>query len=140
MVVHLAFSLMGEGDQTRAINVDGSRTVFEATAKAGAERICYASSVAAYGFHDDNPMWLTEDVPARGTPEHFYSAQKAEVETILDTAAREPPHRGVRVPAVRRRRARAPRTCSTRCPTTASPTRCPTRFAACSPTCRSCGP
>jgi nucleoside-diphosphate-sugar epimerase len=83
VVVHLAFSLMGEGDRTRAINVDGSRTVFEAAAKGGAHRICYASSVAAYGFHADNPLWLTEDVPPRGTPEHFYSAQKAEVESVL---------------------------------------------------------
>lgn len=83
VVIHLAFSLMGEGDRTRAINVDGSRRVFEAAAAAGAERICYASSVAAYGFHDDNPTWLTEEVPARGTEEHFYSGQKAEVEQVL---------------------------------------------------------
>lgn len=83
VVVHLAFSLMGEGDRTRAINVDGSRRVFEAAVAAGAQRICYASSVAAYGFHDDSPAWLTEDVPVRGTPEHFYSAQKAEVEHVL---------------------------------------------------------
>ena len=83
VVIHLAFSLMGEGDLTRAINVDGSRAVFEAAVAAGAERICYASSVAAYGFHDDNPAWLTEDVPARGSPEHFYSGQKAEVEQVL---------------------------------------------------------
>jgi len=83
VVVHLAFSLMGEGDRTRAINVDGSRAVFEAAAKAGAQRICYASSVAAYGFHADNPAWLTEEVPTRGSAEHFYSAQKAEVEAVL---------------------------------------------------------
>ncbi len=83
VVVHLAFSLMGEGERTRAINVDGSRNVFEAAVAAGAERICYASSVAAYGFHEDNPMWLTEETPARGTPEHFYSGQKAEVERVL---------------------------------------------------------
>lgn len=82
-VVHLAFSIMGDGGQTRAINVDGSRTVFEASIAAGVQRICYASSVAAYGFHADNPLWLTEDVPARGTPEHFYSQQKAEVEAVL---------------------------------------------------------
>ena len=83
VVVHLAFSVMGAGDLTYAINVEGSRRVFEAAAKAGVERICYASSVAAYGFHDDNPDLLTEEVPARGTPEHFYSAQKAEVERVL---------------------------------------------------------
>jgi UDP-glucose 4-epimerase len=83
VVVHLAFSVLGEGSATREINVDGSRVVFEEAAKAGVKRICYASSVAAYGFHDDNPDWLDEEVPARGTPEHFYSQQKAEVEGIL---------------------------------------------------------
>jgi UDP-glucose 4-epimerase len=83
VVVHLAFSILGEGDATRAINVDGSRTVFEAAADTGAERLCYASSVAAYGFHEDNPDWIREDVPARGTREHFYSQQKAEVEQVL---------------------------------------------------------
>ena len=57
--------------------------MFEAAAKAGAKRICYASSVAAYGFHDDNPDWLTEDIPPRGSPEHPYSHQKAEVERVL---------------------------------------------------------
>ncbi|MEX2195390.1 MAG: NAD-dependent epimerase/dehydratase family protein [Thermoleophilaceae bacterium] len=82
-VVHLAFAILTAGDSTRAINVDGSRIVFEEAAKSGAERICYASSVAAYGFHDDNPDWLDEDIPARGSPEHAYSAQKAEVEEVL---------------------------------------------------------
>jgi nucleoside-diphosphate-sugar epimerase len=57
--------------------------VFEAAVAAGAERICYASSVAAYGFHEDNPNWLHEEVPPRGSEAHFYSAQKAEVEGVL---------------------------------------------------------
>ena len=83
VVVHLAFAIVGGGGDTRAINVDGSRNVFEAAVRAGARRICHASSVAAYGFHEDNPDWLDEDVPVRGTPAHFYSAQKAEVEGIL---------------------------------------------------------
>lgn len=87
-VVHLAFALLSAGESTRDLNVEGSRRVFEAAAKAGVERICYASSVAAYGFHDDNPTWLTEDVPTRGTPEHFYSAQKAEVEQVLEEVLR----------------------------------------------------
>jgi len=39
--------------------------------------------VAAYGFHRDNPQPLTEDVAARGTSGHYYSAQKAEVEALL---------------------------------------------------------
>lgn len=83
VVVHLAFAILSASDATRAVNVDGSRTVFEAAVETGAERICYASSVAAYGFHDDNPDWLTEEVEPRGTREHFYSQQKAEVERVL---------------------------------------------------------
>ena len=83
VVVHLAFAILRASDATRAINIDGSRNVFEAAVEAGAERICYASSVAAYGFHDDNPDWLTEDIEPRGTKEHFYSQQKAEVESVL---------------------------------------------------------
>src|SRR5687767_8994985 len=34
VVVHLAFSILGEGDATHAINVEGSRQVFEAVADA----------------------------------------------------------------------------------------------------------
>jgi UDP-glucose 4-epimerase len=83
VVVHLAFAILGASDATHDLNVAGSRRVFEESVKAGVERICYASSVAAYGFHDDNPDWLTEEIPARGSPEHPYSRQKAEVETVL---------------------------------------------------------
>ena len=83
VVVHLAFAILESSDRTRGINIDGSRNVFEAAVAAGAERICYASSVAAYGFHEDNPNWLHEDVPPRGSDAHFYSAQKAEVEGVL---------------------------------------------------------
>ncbi len=83
VVVHLAFAILTAGDSTHDLNVGGSQRVFEEAAKAGVQRLCYASSVAAYGFHEENPDWLTEDVPARGTPEHFYSQQKAEVEKVL---------------------------------------------------------
>ena len=99
VVVHLAFAIVGASDATRELNMSGSRRVFEESARAGAERICYASSVAAYGFHDDNPDWLTEDVPARGSREHPYSQQKAEVERILGEVLRK--HRGITAYAFR---------------------------------------
>jgi UDP-glucose 4-epimerase len=83
VVVHLAFAILTAGEATRELNVEGSRQVFKASADSGVERILYASSVAAYGFHDDNPDWLTEEIPARGSPEHPYSQQKAEVERVL---------------------------------------------------------
>jgi nucleoside-diphosphate-sugar epimerase len=83
VVVHLAFMIMGGAKESRAVNLDGSRNVFEASVAAGVKRLVYASSVAAYGFHRDNPQPLTEDVPARGSAGHYYSAQKAEVEALL---------------------------------------------------------
>jgi nucleoside-diphosphate-sugar epimerase len=84
VVVHLAFMIMGSASESRKVNLEGSRNVFEATVAAGAKRLVYASSVAAYGFHGDNPQPLTEEVPARGTASHYYSAQKAEVEALLE--------------------------------------------------------
>jgi nucleoside-diphosphate-sugar epimerase len=84
--VHLAFMIMGGASESRRVNLDGSRNVFEAAVDAGAQRVVYASSVAAYGFHRDSPQPLTEDVPARGTASHYYSAQKAEVEEMLADA------------------------------------------------------
>jgi nucleoside-diphosphate-sugar epimerase len=86
VVVHLAFAVLDASSATRELNIEGSGKVFTASVKAGVERICYASSVAAYGFHDDNPDWLTEEVPARGSADFPYSQQKAEVEQVLATA------------------------------------------------------
>ena len=83
VVVHLAFLIMGSPDESRAVNLEGSRNVFDAAVSAGAKRLVYTSSVAAYGFHRENPQPLTEEVAARGTASHYYSAQKAEVEVVL---------------------------------------------------------
>jgi UDP-glucose 4-epimerase len=83
VVVHLAFVIMGDLEETTSVNLQGSRNVFKAAIAAGAKRLVYASSVAAYGFHKDNPDLLTEDIPARGSPRHYYSAQKAELEGAL---------------------------------------------------------
>ncbi len=94
VVVHLAFMIMGAAAESRRVNLDGSRNVFQAAVAAGVKRIVYASSVAAYGFDRDDPTPLTEDAPTRGSAGHYYSAQKAEVEALLadtlrasDTAA-----------------------------------------------------
>jgi UDP-glucose 4-epimerase len=84
VVVHLAFIIMGGREESRRINLEGSANVFAAAAAAErVQRLVYTSSVAAYGFHADNPQPLTEDVPARGSDEHYYSAEKAELEQTL---------------------------------------------------------
>jgi len=82
-VVHLAFVIVAGSDRSATVNLDGSRNVFRAAVEAKAKRLVYASSVAAYGFHDDNPSPLTEDVPTRGTERHPYSHHKAAVEALL---------------------------------------------------------
>ena len=87
VVVHLAFLIFGSKEETSRINLNGCENVFDATLTNGASRLVYTSSVAAYGFHEDNPELLTEDIPPRGTEEHYYSAQKAELETRLNTMA-----------------------------------------------------
>lgn len=84
VAVHLAFAIFGSREETRKVNLQGTRNVFEAAIRAGVKRLVYASSVAAYGFHPENPQPLTEDVPARGSEEFYYSAQKAELEDLLD--------------------------------------------------------
>ncbi|HEX4437746.1 MAG TPA: NAD-dependent epimerase/dehydratase family protein [Solirubrobacteraceae bacterium] len=91
VVIHLAFMIMGSARASKRVNLDGSRNVFEAAATAGVKRLVYASSVAAYGFHKDNPQPLTEDIPARGSSAHYYSAQKAEVEELLADALHSSP-------------------------------------------------
>jgi nucleoside-diphosphate-sugar epimerase len=84
VVVHLAYLIMGSREDSRRINLEGTRNVFEATVAAERpKRLVYTSSVAAYGYHSDNPVPLTEDVPARGSKEHYYSEQKAECEALL---------------------------------------------------------
>ncbi|MFL6128016.1 MAG: NAD-dependent epimerase/dehydratase family protein [Mycobacteriales bacterium] len=95
VVVHLAFLVTGAGSREtiRAINVDGTRNAFRAAAAAGARRFVYASSVAAYGFHPDNPVGMTEDWPVRPAARLFYAREKAELEHLLRSEAGR--HRGL---------------------------------------------
>jgi UDP-glucose 4-epimerase len=87
VVIHLAFLIFGSKDEAERVNMQGCTNVFESAFEAKAQRLIYTSSVAAYGFHDDNPEVLTEDVPPRGTDEHYYSAQKARLEEHLEKLA-----------------------------------------------------
>ncbi|MBV8346181.1 MAG: SDR family oxidoreductase [Mycolicibacterium sp.] len=84
VVVHLAFIIMGSREESARINLAGTRNVFEATVAAERpRRLVYTSSVAAYGYHAENPVPLTEDVAPRGSSEHYYSEQKAACEAVL---------------------------------------------------------
>ena len=89
VVVHLAFLVSGaaSGEAIRSINIDGTLNVFRAAAAAGARRFVYASSVAAYGFHPDNPVGMTENWPVRPAARLFYAREKASLEHLLRAEA-----------------------------------------------------
>jgi len=89
VVIHLAFIIMGSREESARVNLAGTRNVFEATVAADRpRRLVYTSSVAAYGYHADTPVPITEDVPPRGSPEHYYSEQKAACEAALAEVTR----------------------------------------------------
>ena len=86
-VVHLA-SIVNPGanttvEQEFAVDVTGSKNVFDACLAHGVKRVVVSSSGAAYGYHADNPAWLTEDDPVRGTDTFPYSLHKRLVEEQL---------------------------------------------------------
>lgn len=95
VVVHLAFQITGNApaDEVREINVDGTMRTLASAAGQGARRFVYASSVAAYGFHRDNPIGMTEDWPTRPADHFSYAQEKAELEARLAQDA--PRHRSL---------------------------------------------
>lgn len=98
-VVHLAWAIQPSRDETvtERINVDGSRRVFDAAARAGVGTIVHASSVGAYS-PGPKERRVDESWPVEGIPTSFYSRHKAAVETILDAfERREPDVRVVRL-------------------------------------------
>jgi nucleoside-diphosphate-sugar epimerase len=89
VVVHLAFQVTGAapGAAIESVNIDGTLNAFDAAAAAGARRFVCASSVAAYGFHRDNPIGMTEAWPARPAARLFYAQEKATLERLLQARA-----------------------------------------------------
>jgi nucleoside-diphosphate-sugar epimerase/putative sterol carrier protein len=95
-VLHLAFIVERTGgrppEEVEGINVGGTQNVFRSARKAGALRVVYASSIAAYGIrpeHEDR--LLTEDTPRLGNDGFYYARHKAAVEQWLDGFETEEP-------------------------------------------------
>ncbi|WP_404431729.1 SDR family oxidoreductase [Microbacterium lacus] len=92
-VVHLA-AIVSPGrdhDLEYRVDVDGSRNVIDACVQARVKRLVVSSSGSAYGYHPDNPAWLTEADPVRGNDEFPYSRHKRLVEEMLAVARVEHP-------------------------------------------------
>lgn len=89
-VVHLA-TVVGEHPEARAIDVGGTRKLLEACVENGVRKIIVTSSGAAYGYHEDNDPYLTEDSPLRGNEEFVYAQNKRLVEEMLADYREEHP-------------------------------------------------
>ncbi|MCO5108158.1 MAG: SDR family oxidoreductase [Burkholderiaceae bacterium] len=87
VVVHLASIVTpGPGSTPEfeySVDVLGTQNVLEASLAAGVKKIVVSSSGAAYGYHADNPAWITEDQPVRGNDEFAYARHKRLVEEML---------------------------------------------------------
>jgi UDP-glucose 4-epimerase len=84
-VIHLAWLIQPSRDEAalRAVNVDGSRRVFEAAARAGVGVLVHASSIGVYSPGPKDRR-VDESWPRDGIPTSFYSRHKAEAERLLD--------------------------------------------------------
>jgi nucleoside-diphosphate-sugar epimerase len=91
-VVHLAWLIQPSRDDEmlHAVNVEGSRRVFDAAARAGVGTLVHASSVGTYATGPKDRA-VDESWPATGIPSLFYSRHKAECERMLDVLERERP-------------------------------------------------
>jgi UDP-glucose 4-epimerase len=94
-VVHLAAVVNpGKGSSrevARSIDVLGTENVLQACLGAGVGQLVVTSSGAAYGYHADNPVPLSEDDALRGNPEFAYADHKRQVEELLARARAEHP-------------------------------------------------
>ena len=100
-VVHLAWVIQPSRDEAtlEAINVDGTRRVFEAAAAAGVGALVYASSVGAYSPGPASGERVDESWPTDGIASSFYSRHKAASERALDAVEAAAP--GLRVVRLR---------------------------------------
>jgi UDP-glucose 4-epimerase len=91
-LIHLAWLIQPgrDLDALQAVNVDGSRRVFQAAVDAGVPALVYASSVGAYAPAPKDRA-VDESWPTTGIESSTYSRHKAEVERILDRIEAEAP-------------------------------------------------
>ena len=87
VVVHLA-SIVTPGKNSKrefeySVDVGGTRNLLEACVRHAVRRVIVSSSGAAYGYHADNPPWLTESDALRGNQTFAYSWHKRLVEEML---------------------------------------------------------
>lgn len=87
VVVHLASIVTPGKNSSRefeySVDVGGTRNLLEACVRHAVRRVIVSSSGAAYGYHADNPAWLTERDALRGNQSFAYAWHKRLVEEML---------------------------------------------------------
>jgi len=81
---HLAFvvSEIHDKKETRDININGSRNVFNACVTNKIKKVIYTSSMTVYGSHPFTPLGLTEASPLAPNQESYYNTSKVDVENF----------------------------------------------------------
>lgn len=92
-VVHLAFVVNPTHNPRleHEIDVGGTRNLLSACENAHVQKVVIASSIAAYGWHADNPLPIPETHLLRGNGDFPYAMNKALVEGLVkDFGQRNP--------------------------------------------------
>jgi len=94
-IVHLASILQISKQMTREtayeIDVIATKKLLEKSIELGVNKFIVTTSGAAYGYYPENKNIISEDRATKGNNDYFYSAHKAEVETLMAQYRKEHP-------------------------------------------------
>lgn len=91
-VCHLAFWETGRRSEAAfEHNVMGTMKFFGSCAAANVKKIILKSSAVVYGAQPDNPAYLTEDAPLRGSRRYGYNRYQLETEDFCNGFRRQNP-------------------------------------------------
>ncbi len=85
IVIHTAAALDGAAELQEKVNVVGTRTVAQAAAEAGVERLVHVSSNAVYGIHQRSV--ITEDTPPSPSNQAYAITKAAAEDALREVAA-----------------------------------------------------
>jgi len=86
-IIHLASILQISARMTREqayeVDVKATEKLLETAVEIGVKKFTITTSGAVYGYFEENKNIITEERQPRGNKDYFYSAHKAEVESIM---------------------------------------------------------
>lgn len=86
-VVHLASIVKPTKGMSESfiesVDVGGTGNILGLCNEFQVKQLIVTSSGAAYGYHEDNPLWISEQDPIRGNQEFVYSRNKRKIEQLL---------------------------------------------------------